>query len=138
MVRSSLLVCLLVVTVACGPVSSTIPSAPSPPLASSGVMNFVGQEVKIYLEHNDFQQWEFTAGGDGTMTVTVNWTAPGTVALRLDDELSSQSNKPPIVGRAQVAVGQRVRVRVEQPAAGPNQSGEGWSLPITVSTALEY
>src|SRR4051812_32592853 len=112
-----LLVCLLVLTVAGGGGSATIPSGPSSSQGASEVMNFVGQEMKTSLEHNDFDQWEFTAGGDGTMTVTVNWTAAGTVALRLDDVLSSQSNKPPIVGRAQVTAGQRVRVRIEQPAA---------------------
>jgi len=95
----------------------------------------VGQEVKTSLEHNDADVWEFTARVDGTLAVTVNWTARGTVALSLDDVLSSESNKSPIVARMQVAVGQRIRVKVAQPAAWLD--GEGWYLPVTISTAME-
>lgn len=127
------LVCLLVLTVACGASPPTMPSFSSSQIAPSGFI--VGQEVKTSLEHNDQAAWEFTARIDGTLAVTVNWTAPGTVALSLDDVLSSESNKSPIVARMQVAVGQRIRVKVAQPAAWLD--GEGWYLPVTISTAME-
>ena len=127
------LVCLLVLTVACGASPPTMPSSSSSQIAPSGFI--VGQEVKTSLEHNDQDVWEFTARFDGTLVVTVNWTAPGTIALALDDVLSSESNKSPIVARMQVAVGQRIRVKVAQPAAWLD--GEGWYLPVTISTAME-
>ncbi len=127
----------LVLTAACGATSPTMAPVSSSPLAPSGIRsNIVGQEVRTSLEHNDYDHWEFIAGSDGTLAVTVNWTAPGTVALALDDVLSSQSNKPPIVGRMHVTVGQRIRVKVAQGAAWPD--GEGWYLPITISTAMEH
>lgn len=127
------LVCLLVLTVACGASPPTMPSFSSSQMAPSGFI--VGQDVKTSLEHNDQEVWEFTARFDGTMAATVNWTAPGTVALALDDVSSSESNKSPIVARMQVAVGQRIRVKVARPAAWPD--GEGWYLPVTISTAME-
>jgi len=130
------LVCLLVLTGACGASPPTMPSSSSSQIAPSGFrLNYVGQEVKTSLEHNDQDVWEFTAQFDGTLVVTVTWTAPGTVALSLDDVLSSESNKSPIVARMQVASGQRIRVKVAQPAAWLD--GEGWYLPVTISTAME-
>jgi hypothetical protein len=131
------LLCLQVLTAACGATAPTMPTTTSAPaLSSNGFpLHFVGEQVVTALEHNDQDLWEFTARSDGKLAVRVNWTAAGTVALSLDDVLSSQSNKAPIVGRMQVTVGQRIRVKIAQPAAWPD--GEGWYLPITVSTVME-
>jgi hypothetical protein len=128
------LVCLMVLTGACGASPPTIPSSSSSQIASSG-LRFVGEEVTTSLEHNDQAVLEFTARFDGTLAVTVSWTPPGTVALSLDDLLSSESNHSPVVARMRVAGGQRIRVKVAQPAAWLD--GEGWYLGVIISTAME-
>ena len=137
MKRFAALFCLQLLATACGAITPTMPTTTSArALSSTGLpLHFVSEQVVTSLEHNDQDLWEFTARSDGKLVVTVNWTAAGTVALSLDDVLSSQSNKSPIVGRMQVIVGQRIRVKVAQAAAWPD--GEGWYLPITVSTTLE-
>jgi hypothetical protein len=128
--------CLAIFAGACGAGPPMALTAPSSSPAPSGFRQIaVGQELRTSLEHNDQDWWEFTARSDGTLTVTATWKDLGTVALAFDDVVSSQSNKSPVIGRIQVTVGQRILVKVAQPASWPD--GEGWYLPITLSAAME-
>ena len=135
------LLCLPVLAAGCGSNGGgllTIPSAPSAtsPSISPAREITVGEEVTGTLEaHGAENVFELTARSDGTLVVRLSWApTQGRLELWLADSLSSQSDRPPVVGKLPVAAGRKYRVKVADSAAWDYDS---LFLPYALTTAIE-
>ena len=116
------LLCLLLVTTACGndgtlPAPSAIPSPtaptdPAPPAAPTVPNIDVGEDVQDALTvHGSAKLLELTAPSDGTLVVQLSWNASqGSLELWLDDQQFMGASL--IVGTLHVAAGSKHRIKV--------------------------
>jgi hypothetical protein len=138
-----LLLCVLILTTACGGRSASTPTSSSPataalstvPVTPSGYRQIrVGEDVAGLLDRGDLDIFELLTDFDGDLLLRLAGDAEGTPELWVDDTVFAASRTSPITGRKHVVAGGRYRVRVTD---FPARDYGPWSLRYVLTAVRE-